>query len=111
MNDITIPTINVTTLAALIKNNSNIQLIDVRESFERDICHIGGLHIPLGTLHDTLHHLDIDKHQPIVVYCKAGGRSMQACHQLIAAGFTDVKNLEGGMLSWIREINPELTAY
>jgi rhodanese-related sulfurtransferase len=107
MNNTVIPTINVKSLSALIKNNSNIQLIDVRESYERDMYHIGGLHIPLGSLHDTIHQLDIDKHQPIVVYCKAGGRSMQACHQLIAAGFTDVKNLEGGMLSWIQEIDPE----
>lgn len=109
MNNTIIPAINVTTLSELIKAGSNIQLIDVRESFERDICHIGGLHIPLATLNDALHHLD--KHKPTVIYCKAGGRSMQACYQLIAAGFTDVKNLEGGILSWIREINPELTSY
>lgn len=104
-----IPTINVVELAELMQSTRDLQLIDVRESDEREICHIGGLHIPLSTLPDHLSQLSRDK--PIVVYCRSGGRSMQACHFLLQAGYRDVKNLTGGILQWIEEIDPTLTRY
>ncbi len=110
MNHLTVPVISVSSLSELLKDNSTaIQLIDVREAHERDICHIGGVHIPLGALQENLQH--IDTQQPVIIYCRSGGRSLYACRQLIEAGYTDVTNVEGGILSWIQEIDPSLQAY
>lgn len=93
-------------LDQLINNNKPLQLIDVREDYEREISHIGGTHIPLATLEQ---HLDtLDKGALTIVYCKAGGRSLQACQLLENQGFTQVINLKGGMLDWAATINPDL---
>lgn len=102
--------INASQLSDLLSNDSDaIKLIDVRESYERDICHIGGQHIPLGSVEDSLQQLD--KNESIIVYCKSGGRSGKACGLLIDAGFTKVSNLEGGILSWIETVDSSLSRY
>jgi len=102
--------INASKLSQLLaKDNESIKLIDVRESYERDICHIGGLHIPLGELHEAIQQLAKD--QAIIVYCKSGGRSAKACDSLIEAGFVKVTNLEGGILSWIETVDNSLIRY
>jgi rhodanese-related sulfurtransferase len=45
---------------------------------------------------------DIDnwKDQEVICYCRSGNRSGQACMILESAGFTNVKNLTGGMMTW-----------
>jgi adenylyltransferase/sulfurtransferase len=98
-------------LAQLIKANAeSLQLLDVREPFERTICHIGGIHIPLSafSIDAAKHSLDLEKQ--IIVYCKSGMRSANVCKQLHDSGFK-VTNLKGGILSWIKEIDHRLTAY
>ena len=96
-------------LKQLFATNQVFQLIDVRESYERDICHIGGEHIPLALFEA---HMDkMDKTVPIVVYCKSGGRSARACQMLFDAGFKQVSNLEGGILGWIDTIDNRLMQY
>ncbi|MOA60628.1 putative adenylyltransferase/sulfurtransferase MoeZ [compost metagenome] len=42
----------------------------------------------------------LDKKLPVFVYCKAGGRSTMAVKQLKELGFTDIHELQGGMLAW-----------
>lgn len=79
-------------------NGDFIQLIDVREQAEREDFHIGGVHIPLATLKGEIHRFDQQK--PIIIYCKAGVRSLQALHLFLEAGFSDVRQLEGGILAW-----------
>ena len=90
-------------------NNEKIQLIDVRESYEREICHIGGKHIPLSLF--EAHIEKLDKVVPIMVYCKSGRRSATACQMLVDAGFEHVNNLEGGILEWIDTIDNQLIRY
>ena len=102
-------TMKVTELNQLLVRNESIQLIDVRESYERAICHIGGAHIPLSLL--ETHLAQLDKMVPIVVYCKSGGRSAMACQILLDAGFHAVSNLEGGILEWIDVIDNHLMRY
>lgn len=53
----------------------------------------------------------IPRDRPILVSCKVGARSAQAAAALVAAGFADVTNLEGGINAWAREIDPSLPAY
>ncbi|MCX7114325.1 MAG: ThiF family adenylyltransferase [Gammaproteobacteria bacterium] len=92
-------TIRVAELKQMLARNEKIQLIDVRESYEREIAHMGGEHIPLGLF--EAHIEKLDRVIPIVVYCKSGGRSAKACQMLVDAGFKHLSNLEGGMLEWM----------
>lgn len=101
--------VRATDLKQLRDRNATIQLIDVRESYERDICHIGGAHIPLGLL--TVHLDQLDRDLPTVVYCRSGVRSATACQILCDAGFQWVSNLEGGILGWIDAVDDQLMRY
>lgn len=77
-------------------------LIDVREDSERADFNIGGTHIPLGKLQsvqlDDME--DWDKNEEIILYCRSGNRSGIAAHMLEMLGYTNVKNLVGGMVDW-----------
>jgi adenylyltransferase/sulfurtransferase len=96
-------------LRALRESGKPFCLLDVREPYEREISHMGGEHIPLGLLEEELARLNSD--ELIVVHCKSGVRSASACKTLLLAGFKQVYNLEGGILAWIDEVEPELTKY
>lgn len=76
-------------------------LIDVREPNERAAFNIGGEFIPLGTLSSAAADLEDKKNEEVIVYCRSGGRSGRAQNMLRQAGFTNVRNLEGGILAWI----------
>lgn len=103
-------TISASELSLLLANKEHpIQLIDVRQPHEREICHIGGQHIPLPEFENNLHQLA--KGMPTVVYCKSGARSATACRILLEAGFKDVSNLEGGILGWIEDVDNKLMRY
>lgn len=106
----TVPTINALQLSALLKKNEHaVQLIDVREDYERSICHIGGEHIPLSLFETVITRLERNK--MTVVYCKSGGRSAQACQTLMNAGFTEIANLDRGILGWIETVDNKLMKY
>ncbi|MCL4155599.1 UNVERIFIED_CONTAM: hypothetical protein GTU68_037936 [Idotea baltica] len=93
---------NITTqeLKDRLDKNQIINLIDVREPYEHEEFNIGGSLIPLGELPTRLSDLTIEKDQTVVVYCRSGNRSGMGQFLLKEAGFTDVLNLEGGMLAW-----------
>lgn len=80
--------------------NPEYVLLDVREDYERAEFNIGGIHIPLGELTSSFDKLAAHKEAEIVVYCRSGKRSGMATHLLSQSGFTNVRNLEGGMLAW-----------
>ena len=84
-----------------LKNNETVNLIDVRQPDEHLEFNIGGILIPLGQIQSMqLDEIENWKDQEIIVYCRSGNRSGQACLILSAAGFSNVKNLTGGMLHW-----------
>ena len=84
-------------------------LLDVREPSEFAICAIdGSLLIPMAQVSASLDALPKD--QPIVVHCKMGGRSAQITGLLRAKGY-DARNLTGGILAWISEIDSTLSRY
>ena len=93
------------TAAALkerINKGEKINLLDVREDSERAEFNIGGKHIPLGKIQMfELDELEDWKDQQIVVYCRSGKRSSLAAMMLEQAGYSEVINLEGGMLGWV----------
>lgn len=78
-----------------------LYLLDVREPDERADFNIGGTFLPLGNI-QLMQTDDIDdwKNNEVICYCRSGNRSMQACLMLETFGFTNVKNLQGGMNGW-----------
>ncbi len=93
--------INNEEVKARLDAGENLNLVDVREPDERAEFNIGGFFIPLGNI-QTMQIDDIDelKEQEVICYCRSGKRSMQACMMLETFGFTNVKNLDGGMMGW-----------
>lgn len=76
-------------------------LLDVRQPEEHADEHIpGSILIPLGELPDRIDELEEYRNKDIVVYCRSGSRSAQACMYLAANGYTNLFNLYGGMLTW-----------
>ncbi|AWM31380.1 rhodanese-like domain-containing protein [Hymenobacter nivis] len=73
-------------------------IIDVREPWEFEESRIpGAQNLPLGTLPEKLDDLADLKDQEIVVHCKSGSRSSAAKAYLTQQGFTNVRNLLGGI--------------
>jgi len=86
------------------------QLIDVREQQEYDLVNLGGLLIPLGTIGDLPQKIDKDK--KVVVHCKSGGRSAKAIRILEEKyGFTNLYNLDGGLIAYIYALELDLPVY
>lgn len=78
-----------------------LNLLDVREPSENAEFNIGGQLHPLGKIRDLeIDELESLKDQEVIIYCRSGNRSGQACMMLETMGFTNVKNLTGGMLLW-----------
>jgi len=100
----------VTDLKARIDAGSPPLILDVREPSEAAICSIpGAVLIPLGQLPRRLD--ELDRGAEIVVHCKSGGRSARAVAMLQEKGFARVSNLAGGILNWIKDIDPALSRY
>lgn len=89
------------TEATLLINREDALVIDVRETNEYASGFIAGSrNIPLARLAERLGELDGDKNRKVVVACAGGSRSAQAVKTLTQAGFTDVRNLAGGISAW-----------
>jgi adenylyltransferase/sulfurtransferase len=85
-------------------------ILDVREPNEYQINRIpGSTLIPLGELPSRYQELPRDRE--IVAQCKMGGRSAKAMDFLKTVGFTNVKNLKGGILEWIDKVDPSQPKY
>jgi molybdopterin/thiamine biosynthesis adenylyltransferase/rhodanese-related sulfurtransferase len=94
---------------ASVMTESNYFIVDVREGFEREICSIGGLHVPLGELPQRVSEVPADK--TVVVYCRSGVRSLKGAAVLQDAGCSDVLSLAGGIMAWREKIDPSMMAY
>jgi adenylyltransferase/sulfurtransferase len=85
-------------------------VIDVREPHEHQICSIPGARlIPAAQL--AAHLSELDPSQEVVVHCRGGGRSTKAVAMLREKGFTHARNLKGGVLAWVNEIDPSQPKY
>ena len=102
--------ITVTELKARMDSGDAPMIVDVREPAEFEICRIpGAVLIPLGQLASRLGELDPE--QEIVLQCKVGGRSANATAYLRRAGFARARNLTGGILAWIDQVDPSQPKY
>ncbi len=94
-------TITAEEVKARLDAGEKLNIVDVREPYENTEFNIGGLLLPLGKV-QTMQVDDIDdlKDEEVIIYCRSGNRSGQACLILETMGFKNTKNLVGGMLNW-----------
>ncbi|HEY9777515.1 MAG TPA: molybdopterin-synthase adenylyltransferase MoeB, partial [Planktothrix sp.] len=96
--------------AKLKTDRDKIVLLDVRQPNEHSICHLKNcVLIPLNELPERMG--ELDKDAEIVAYCKMGGRSHRAVEFLNANGFKNIKNLVGGILGWIEQVDQSMPSY
>ncbi len=87
-----------------------VVIVDVRESFEIDICKVeGAQHVPMRQIPEHLETLPKDKH--LLILCHAGGRSRRVTEFLRARGFEAVSNIAGGIDAWAEQIEPGMRRY
>lgn len=85
-------------------------LLDVREPWEYDICHIeGSKHIPMQRIPSNLEQLDPQRET--IVICHHGIRSKIVSDFLEQAQFQNVINLTGGVNSWALQVDPTMSSY
>ena len=91
-------------LAQLISNNQNIQILDTRKKEEFEVSHHQqAIHVGYKKFEIEQYQDQLNKHQPIIVYCSIGVRSEEIGEKLKTAGFENVKNLRGGLFKWFNE--------
>ena len=87
-----VPEVSATELAGMLiaraAGHEDFLLVDVREP---------GIELP--------------RNRPIIVHCKSGVRSAEVLNALVGQGFSNVRNLRGGILQWIVQVEPELPIY
>jgi rhodanese-related sulfurtransferase len=98
----TVTTINPRQLADLCKIGK-IDLFDVRTPVEyRELHAADALNLPLDRLDPAtvMQARNGSRDEPLYVICRSGSRGRQACEKFLAAGFTNIVNVEGGTLAW-----------
>lgn len=102
--------ISVTELKQRLDHGDQFQFIDVREPHEWQICRIPGTTlIPLGDLPKRLS--ELDPKAETIVHCKSGGRSGKAVELLKQNGFTNARNVVGGILAWSNQVDKSVPKY
>ncbi len=99
-------------LAARGRGETDFELVDVRGADEAAVVSVPGARLvplPLVLAGTEQHQLPRDRR--IVLHCKSGARSAQALRALQEQGFTDVAHLDGGVLAWVRDVDPSLPSY
>jgi rhodanese-related sulfurtransferase len=92
--------ITVEELKQRIESGEKINLIDVREDYEYEADNIGGQLIPLGDLPHRLGEIEHLKEEEVLVHCRSGKRSETAQRYMQSQGFTNVRNVIGGLLAY-----------
>ncbi|CPR12098.1 molybdopterin biosynthesis-like protein MoeZ [Mycobacterium bohemicum DSM 44277] len=105
-------TITPRELRELLDSGEKLALIDVREPVEWDIVHIDGAQLipkSLITSGEGLAQLPHDR--KAVLYCKTGVRSAEALAAVRNAGFSDAVHLQGGIVAWAQQMQPDMVMY
>jgi len=102
--------IDVIELNEKFKYKQEFLLLDVRKDQEVMVSKINdSIHIPMNQIPSRLN--ELDKNKEIIVQCKSGKRSAKVCKFLIQNGYSDVKNLVGGILAWAKHIDNSIIVY
>lgn len=109
-----IPEIDVSQLATLLATEISLQLIDVRERNEAEIAAIPGFELyPLSEFEQWSAQIltDLKSEAETIVICHHGMRSAQLCQWLSMRGFSQVKNVQGGIDAYSRLVDPRVRRY
>jgi len=110
-----VPLISARELADLLSDGgagAGVLLVDVRGPDERGIASIPGAQaIHLDDFRSGAAVLQIPHDRPVIILCRSGSRSEEASRILIEAGHPDVRNLAGGVLAWVRDVDPSQPSY
>ncbi|BBZ45471.1 adenylyltransferase/sulfurtransferase MoeZ [Mycobacterium parmense] len=99
-------------LRALLDSGEKLALIDVREPAEWDIVHIDGAQlVPQSSINSGEGLAMLPQDRMAVLYCKTGVRSAQAVATVRKAGFADAVHLEGGIMAWAEQLQPDMVMY
>jgi rhodanese-related sulfurtransferase len=91
-------------LADWMHSDPDLQVIDVREPYEREAGYIeGSRHIPLVELSSRA--AEIERERPVVFYCRVGARSDMAAQAFRASG-VNALSMRGGLMRWAAESRP-----
>jgi rhodanese-related sulfurtransferase len=103
-------TITPLELKSRLEKGDSLVLLDVREQWEHAIAKLNGsILIPLGTLPKSL--AELDPNSEIIAYCHHGMRSADATNFLLQQGYSNVKNLVGGIDAWSAQVDGSVPRY
>ncbi len=86
---------------ARLLRGEKIHFIDVREEWEHEEQNIGAKCFPLGDLPSKLEELNAIKTEEIIIHCKTGSRGNKAKKYLASQGFSNVRNMLGGIMGFL----------
>jgi rhodanese-related sulfurtransferase len=99
-------TIDVQTLKKRIDAGEQLNFIDVREPAEFAEANLGAQLIPLGQIMSMqIEDIEHMRNEEVIIHCRSGKRSAQACMMLEQMGFTNTVNVEGGILAWMENFS------
>ena len=105
-------TITPRELRELLDSGKKVALIDVREPVEWDINHINGAQlIPQSAINSGEGLAQLPQDRIPVLYCKTGVRSAEALAAVKKAGFADAVHLQGGIVAWAQQMEPDMVMY
>jgi rhodanese-related sulfurtransferase len=90
--------VNAAGLASMLQNKGFV-LVNVHIPYEGEIENTD-LFVPYDQVEANLDRLPVDRDARLVLYCRTGGMSAIAARKLVQLGYTDVWNLDGGMIGW-----------
>ncbi len=94
-------TITVQELKTKLDSGEQVHLLDVREPAEYEAANINGLLLPLGDIMNMqIEAIEEWKEKEVIIHCRSGARSANACMILEQMGFKDTVNVMGGILAW-----------
>ena len=93
-----------------IANNSNIVLIDVRETWEYNVAYIkDSIHIPISEIQNRMH--DFNEDETIVFICHHGVRSRMVGNSFQQNDYENIIKLRGGIDSWAKTVDSQIAVY
>ncbi len=105
-------TITPRELRKLLDSGKKLALIDVREPVEWDIVHIDGAQlVPKSLINSGEGLAQLPHDRMAVLYCKTGVRSAEALATVKKAGFVDALHLQGGIVAWAKQMQPDMVMY
>jgi sulfur-carrier protein adenylyltransferase/sulfurtransferase len=104
--------ISVTELKSKMDHKEKFMLVDVREPEEYEIVRIpGSVLMPKEEFFNGRALEKLPKDIPIILHCRSGVRSADCLAVLKEAGYKDATHVAGGVLAWVKDIDPSLPIY